>query len=104
MFNMKVTTIEEEQEVSTIKVDDIIGPLLTFEMTINDKSKKRNINMAFKDDVEDDEKHVEEDIDDNLTDSIVLIAKRLGKFMRKLEKRSSNNSTTTIFSPLRVYP
>lgn len=32
--------------------------------------------MAFKTDVEDDEKHVEENIDDNLTKSIVIIAKK----------------------------
>lgn len=75
MFNIKVTTIEEEQYVNTIKNDELIVSLFTFEMEINDKSEKTNKSVAIKADVEDDEELVEEDIDDNLTESIVLIAK-----------------------------
>ncbi|MCI35039.1 gag-pol polyprotein, partial [Trifolium medium] len=43
-FNMKVTAIEESQ--STIKVDELIGSLQTFEMAINDRSEK-NKSIAF---------------------------------------------------------
>lgn len=47
---MKVTTIEETWDVSTIKVDELIESLLTFEMAINDKSEKINKSVEFKDD------------------------------------------------------
>lgn len=36
-FNMKVTTIEETQYISIVKLDKLIGSLLTFKMAINDK-------------------------------------------------------------------
>ena len=78
---MKVTTIEEAQDISIIKVDELIGSLLTFKMEINNKSKKRNQSVAFKADIEDVDEHVEEDIDDNLTESVILIAKRFGNVM-----------------------
>lgn len=35
-FEIKVTTIEEVQDISSIKVKELIGSLLTFEMAIND--------------------------------------------------------------------
>lgn len=37
---MKVTTIDEVQDVSKMKVDDLTGSLLTVEMDIDDKSEK----------------------------------------------------------------
>ncbi|MCI34724.1 gag-pol polyprotein [Trifolium medium] len=39
-FNMKVTAIEEAQDLSTIKVDELIGSLQTFEMTFNDRPEE----------------------------------------------------------------
>lgn len=67
---MKLTTIDETQDIGTIKVDERIGSFLTFEMTINDKYKNKNKGITFKYDVESDNEHVEEVTDDNLTNSI----------------------------------
>lgn len=44
---MKVTTIEEAQDLSSIKVDEPIGSLQTFKMSINDRSKKKNTCITF---------------------------------------------------------
>lgn len=44
---MKDTIIEEAQDMSTIKVDELIGSLITFEMIINDKFEKKNTGVAF---------------------------------------------------------
>lgn len=46
-FDMKVTAIEEAQDISSIKVDDLIGSLLTFEMAINVKKLKRIVNVLL---------------------------------------------------------
>lgn len=54
-LDIKVIVIIKEQYVSTMKVDEIIGSLHTFEMIPNYKSKKRNKSVAFEVDVEDDE-------------------------------------------------
>lgn len=50
-FEMKVTTIEEDQDLSTMKVDAFIRSLLMFDMVIDDKSVKNFV--AFKEDIED---------------------------------------------------
>jgi hypothetical protein len=36
-FNMKVTSIEESQDLRTMKMDELIGSLQAFEMTFNDR-------------------------------------------------------------------
>lgn len=37
-FEMKVTSIEEAQDLSTLKVDELMGSLQTFEVSINGRS------------------------------------------------------------------
>lgn len=46
-IDMKVTTIEEAQDLSTLKVDELIGSLQTFEFSINGRSQKKNKGVAF---------------------------------------------------------
>jgi hypothetical protein len=53
-FNMKVTTIEEAQDLSTIKVDELIGSLQIFEMTINNIPEKKNNSIIFASNTEED--------------------------------------------------
>lgn len=54
-FDMKVTNIKEAQDLGIIKVDELIDYLQTFEMTFIDKSKKKNKNIAFVSNTEEDE-------------------------------------------------
>lgn len=46
-FDMKVTAIEEVQNLRNFKVDELIGFLRRFEVSINEKSKKKNKGVAF---------------------------------------------------------
>ncbi|XP_050909633.1 eukaryotic translation initiation factor 4 gamma-like [Lathyrus oleraceus] len=85
-FDIKVTIIEEAHIINNIKVDELIGSLLTFEMDINDKIEIRNKGVAFKADVENYDEWEEEDTNDNLSKSIALLEKRFGKVMRRLVK------------------
>jgi hypothetical protein len=39
--------IEEAQDSITIKIDELIGPLQTLEMTINDRPEKKNKSITF---------------------------------------------------------
>ncbi|KAK2382778.1 gag-protease polyprotein [Trifolium repens] len=41
-FDMKVTAIEEAQDISSMKVDELIGSLQTFELYINERSEMKN--------------------------------------------------------------
>ena len=47
IFNMKVTTIEEAQDINNMKVDELVGSLQTFELGINERFEKKNRNIAF---------------------------------------------------------
>ena len=44
-FDMKVTAIEEAQDISSMKVDELIGSLQTFELASG--YKKKNIAFRF---------------------------------------------------------
>lgn len=44
---MKVISIEEAQDLSTLKVDELIGSLQTFEISINGRSEKKSKGVAF---------------------------------------------------------
>jgi hypothetical protein len=46
-FAMKVTTIEESQDISNMRVDELIGSLQTFEMGMCDGSEKKTKIIAF---------------------------------------------------------
>lgn len=41
-FDIKVMTIEKAQDISAIKVDELIGYLQTFEMELNDRTGKKH--------------------------------------------------------------
>lgn len=64
-FDMKVTTIEEAQDVSKLMVNDLTESLLTFEMEINHKFEKISKSVAFKVDIEENDNHLEGDADEN---------------------------------------
>lgn len=88
---MKVTTIEEAQDIIKSKVDELIGSLLTFEMVIKVKYDKQSKSVAFKVDVADGDDQLEGDADETLIELIALIAKKFRKLMRILDRRSRNN-------------
>ncbi|MCI94779.1 gag-pol polyprotein, partial [Trifolium medium] len=40
-FDMKVTAMEEARDISSMKVDELVGSLQTFELAMKDKSDKK---------------------------------------------------------------
>ncbi|KAA0040865.1 gag-pol polyprotein [Cucumis melo var. makuwa] len=47
-FDIKVTTIEEAHDITTLKLDELFGSLLTFEMATADRESKKGKGIAFK--------------------------------------------------------
>jgi hypothetical protein len=82
-FDMKVTTIEESQDLSYIKVDELIGSLRTFEMSFDDKPERKLKNLAFTS-----EKSQSED---SLSEAIALISKKFNKSLDKIQARWRTN-------------
>ena len=71
---MKVTAIEEAQDISNMKVEELIGSLQTFEMGISDNSEKKNKSIAF---VSNTEEEAEEGTEENLTEALLCLEDNL---------------------------
>ncbi|KAK2389850.1 gag-protease polyprotein [Trifolium repens] len=82
-FNMKVTAIEESQDLSTMKVDELIGSLQTFEMSLDDKPEKKMKNLAFKSE--------ESQTDDELSEALAYLTKDFNKSLNELQVRYRTN-------------
>lgn len=48
IFDIKMSIIEEASDILKMKVDELIGSLLTVEIFINDKYEKKTKGVAFK--------------------------------------------------------
>ncbi|MCH79532.1 gag-pol polyprotein [Trifolium medium] len=52
-FDMKVTAVEEANDISEMKVDEVIGSLQTFEVAMNDRAENKVKSIAFVSNTED---------------------------------------------------
>ena len=99
IFAYKVTAIEEAKDVQTMKLEELMGFLRTFEMNLEErKGEKKAKGIAFQV-----ESHVEEtDLicdDDDLVESLANIIKRLNKIY-KSGSRSGNPSVVSTSVPI----
>ncbi|TYK08444.1 gag-pol polyprotein [Cucumis melo var. makuwa] len=74
-FDMKVTAIEEAHGITTLKLDELFGSLLTFEMTISDREKKKGKGITFKSTYEEEATVNHSDNEANMDESIALLIK-----------------------------
>jgi len=58
-FDMKVTSMEEAQDISNMKVDELVRLLQTFELAIKGRSGKKNKSIAFVSNTDDE--HVQQE-------------------------------------------
>ena len=65
-FDMKVTTIEEAQDISNMQVDELIGSLQNFELVVDNKSEKKGKGIAFAANIVDEGAHGDIVDDENL--------------------------------------
>ena len=79
----KVTTIEEDRDVSTMKLDELMGSLQTFELNLKMNRKEKSITFQA-------EQH-ESSNEGNLNDdeSLVLLTKKFNRFLKRLNKKKT---------------
>jgi hypothetical protein len=82
-FNIKVTAIEESQDLSTMKVDELIGSLQTFEMAFDERPEKKLKNLAFT--------SKEGHSDESIAEAIAFIAKKVNKTLNKVQAKWRTN-------------
>ena len=90
-FDMKVTTIEEAQDINNMKVEELIGSLQTFELAINDKSQKKKKNIAFVSNTHEEDVQYEMETDENTLDAIRRLGREFNKVLEMMDKKSKPN-------------
>lgn len=89
-FKIKVTTIDEVHDTSEMKVDELIGSLLTYEMSFADSSEKKHRGLALKTTSAEPESPKMEGSSESYDESLALMVKNYGKLMKRFERRSPN--------------
>jgi hypothetical protein len=85
-FEMKVTAIEEAQNIASMKVEELVGSLQTFEMNFSDKIEKKGKSIAFTSNTDNEE--VDEE---DLSKDIVLLGRQFNKILKSVDRRPRRN-------------
>jgi hypothetical protein len=91
-FDMKVTAIEEAQNIYTMKVDELIGSLQTFEIALKERGEKKGKSMTFVTNADDDESQGEGESEDSISDALVLIGRQFNKVLKRVDRRGKQNA------------
>jgi len=78
-FDMKVTTIEEAQDIASMEVEELIESLKNFEITINSR-KEKYMNIGPSADIG--ETHGNLDNNENLVGSVVLLGRLFNRILK----------------------
>jgi hypothetical protein len=97
-FDMKVTAIEEAQDIATMKVEELIGSLLTCEVAINERMDKKSKSIPFVTNADDGETQGDLDTDESINDVIVLLGRQFNKIVKRVDGRQKSNGSNIRFN------
>ncbi|KAK2382273.1 hypothetical protein QL285_069821 [Trifolium repens] len=99
-FDMKVTAIEEAQDISSMKVDELIGSLQTFELSINERSEMKNKSITFISNTGDDNDEIQCDMETNkgISNAIIDLGKQFNKVLQKMDRKQRSNVENMSFN------
>ena len=83
---MKVTAIEEFREIGSMKLDELVVSLQTFELSMKDRTKKKNKSIAFVSNA-DEESESDKEADESISDALVLLRRQFNKILRRAKSR-----------------
>ncbi|KAK2429090.1 gag-protease polyprotein [Trifolium repens] len=86
-FDMKATTIEEAQDIATMKVEELIGSLITCEIAINERTDKKVKSIAFVTNADCEETQGDLDTEESIIDALVLLGRQFNKVMKHVDRR-----------------
>ena len=86
-FDMKITAIEEAQDISSMKVEELIGSLQNFEIIINNKEEKKGKSIAFVSNADIEEAQGDVENEENLVEEIVLLERQFNKILKHADWR-----------------
>ena len=74
-----------------MKVDELIGSLLTFELSINERSEKKNKSIAFVTNTEDEEEDYNLDTDGGISNALVMLGRRFNSVIKIMDRNPRSN-------------
>jgi hypothetical protein len=86
-FDMKVTAIEEAQDISSMKVDELVGSLQSFELANGYKKKS----IAFASNTDEEDVQCDMETDESILDAFVRLGRELNKVLEMIDKKSRPN-------------
>jgi len=95
---MKVTTIEEAQDISSMQVDEFIGSLQKFELVVDNRTKKKGKGITFTANTTDEEAHGDIVDDENLSENLVLLGRQFNRILKQVNKRPKGNGQNIRFN------
>ncbi|KAI3453567.1 hypothetical protein Pfo_010230 [Paulownia fortunei] len=84
-FAYKVTAIEEAHDIENMKLDELMGSLQIFELNLNHNRRDKGKNVTFQTEVLKSTSEPEDD--DDISESVTLLTKNFGKFLRKMNTK-----------------
>ncbi|GAU49481.1 hypothetical protein TSUD_286190 [Trifolium subterraneum] len=87
-FDMKVIAMEEAQDISTMRVDELIGSLQTYESSVNERIERKNKSIAFVSNAAEEDEEDEQDSGESFSEGIVMLGRQFNKILRKADKNS----------------
>jgi hypothetical protein len=90
-FDMKVTAIEEAQDISSLKIEELVGSLQTFELSMNERYEKKNKSIDSISNTDDDGVLSELDTKGSISETLVLIEKLFKKVLRRMDVQPRTN-------------
>ena len=89
-FKMKITAIEEVHDLKKLKFDELMGSLMTFELSLPNIEKKHK-GVALKSSILDQKEQVYSDSDNEIDDTIAMLAKNYGRVMKRFSQVTGKN-------------
>ncbi|KAK2379434.1 putative mitochondrial protein [Trifolium repens] len=96
-FDMKVTAIEEAHDISTMKMDELVGSLQTFEIVLNERGDKKNKSIAFVSNTDDSNDQSEDEEEDSIADAIAMLGRQFNKVLKRVGGRNRQNGQSIQF-------
>jgi len=97
-FDVKVTAIEEVHDISSMKVDELIGSLQNFELVVDNRTKKKGKSIAFISFTENDVVLGDCVGDEDLSENLVLLGKQFNRIMKHVNRRPRPNGQNISFN------
>lgn len=90
-FDMKVTVVEEPQDILEMKVDEILGFLMKFELGLENRPEKKAKSFFLKSPTKEVQIPSEDEFEEDMHECLALLTKLFNRIVKRFDKRPKGN-------------